>query len=379
MAVNAAEHAWTDQRPMLFFALAGSELLGRRVCDRGGFALAEHEEREFDGGEHKARPLVDVRGADVYILHSLHADRNVSVNDRLIRLLFFISTCREHGASRITAIAPYLAYSRKDRQTKPLKVPNGLRAVGYSTTDIPALVEGTLPQHRVTKRSPRPAAPDDLARLFEAAGVDCLATLEVHNLAAFQNAFRCRTLHLATDDLLAADIAGRSGQKPLSVVSPDPGGVKRAQLAREALEAKVGRPVEFGFMEKRRSAGVVSGVHFAGDVEGRAVHIVDDMICGGGTILRAAEAVRARGAAEVHAIATHGLLTEEAAARFADQQLVDTITVTDSVAPFAFPVEALGPRLRVVETAPLIAVTINALRAEKPGGAWPSGTVDGGQ
>jgi ribose-phosphate pyrophosphokinase len=332
MAVNAAEHAWPDQRPMLFFALAGSELLGRRVCDRGGFTLAEHEEREFDGGEHKARPLVDVRGADVYILHSLHADRNVSVNDRLIRLLFFISTCREHGASRITAIAPYLAYSRKDRQTKPHD----------------------------------PVTTSYVARLFEAAGVDCLATLEVHNLAAFQNAFRCRTLHLATDDLLSADIAARSGQKPLSVVSPDPGGVKRAQLAREALEAKVGRPVEFGFMEKRRSAGVVSGVHFAGDVEGRAVHIVDDMICGGGTILRAAEAVRARGAAEVHAIATHGLLTDEAAARFADQQLVDTITITDSVAPFAFPVEALGPRLRVVETAPLIARAINALRQERP-------------
>lgn len=125
-----------------------------------------------------------------------------------------------------------------------------------------------------------------------------VVTLDVHNFAAFQNAFRCRTLHLATDRLFAMHIAAQDSTLPPAIVSPDPGGVKRAQLVREALEEVTGRSVPFGLMEKRRSSGVVSGTHFAGDVEGCAVYIVDDMICGGGTTLRAAEAVRYRGGAK---------------------------------------------------------------------------------
>jgi len=320
---------------MLFFALNGSDQLGRRVAEAGGFVPAAHEEREFEGGEHKARPLVDVRGHDVFVLHSLAGGPGRSANDRLIRLLFFLAACRENGAARVTAIAPYLAYSRKDRQTKPFD----------------------------------PVTTRYVAQLFEAAGADCVVTLDVHNIMAFQNAFRCRSLHLATDALFAADIAARAGQAPLAVVSPDAGGVKRAQLLREALEAASGAPVAFGFMEKRRSAGVVSGTHFAGEVEGRAVHIVDDMICGGGTILRAAEAVRAHGAAEVHAIATHGLLTPDAVMRFADDRSVDTITLTDSISPFQAATDPLGDRLRVIGCAAMIAGAIHALHQGAPGPA----------
>ncbi len=317
---------------MLFFALKGSGLLGRRVAAAGGFELARHEERAFDGGEHKARPLVDVRGRDVFVLHSLQGGASDSANDRLVRLLLFLATCRENGAARVTAIAPYLAYSRKDRQTKPFD----------------------------------PVTTRYVAQLFEAAGADVVVTLDVHNIMAFQNAFRCRTVHLATDRLFAADIAARAGTVPLAVVSPDPGGVKRAQLMREALEAATNRPVGFGLMEKRRSAGVVSGTHFAGDVEGRAVHIVDDMICGGGTMLRAAEAVRSRGAAAVHAVATHGLLTPEAFAALAADAALDGITLTDSVAPFSAAAAGLRGKLRVIGCAGLIAGAIQALHQGGP-------------
>ncbi|MGR3321808.1 MAG: ribose-phosphate diphosphokinase [Pseudooceanicola sp.] len=312
---------------MLFFALHGSEELGRRVAAAGGFGVAQHEERDFDYGEHKARPLVPVRGKDLFILHSLRGGAGNSVNDRLLRLLFFAATCREHGAARVTAIAPYLAYSRKDRQTKP--------------------------HDPVTTRY--------VAQLFEAAGVDVAVTLDVHNLMAFQNAFRCRTLHLATDGFFAADIAARPGTRPLCIVSPDAGGVKRAQLLREALETATGQPVGFGFLEKRRSAGVVSGSHFAGDVRGAAVHVVDDMICGGGTVLRAAAAAREHGAAEVHAIATHGLMTPAAVESLSEPGAVDSLTITDSAAPFAVPLAPLGAQLRVLGSAPLIAQAIRAL------------------
>lgn len=312
---------------MLFFALQGSDHLGRRVSAAGGWQLAPHEEREFAGGEHKARPLVSVRGRDVFVLHSLQGGGGASANDRLIRLLFFLATCRENGAARVTAVVPYLAYSRKDRQTKP--------------------------RDPVTTRY--------VAQLFEAAGADCVVTLDVHNLMAFQNAFRCRTLNLATDRLFAADIAGRADTAPLAVVSPDAGGVKRAQLVREALEAVSGAPVDFGFMEKRRSAGVVSGTHFAGDVEGRHVFIVDDMICGGGTILRAADAARENGAARVHAIATHGLFEADTAEALGVNGALDSVTLTDSAVPFTAPMAALGPKLRVIGSAPLIAGALRAL------------------
>lgn len=327
---------------MLFFALNDSGVLGRRVAAAGGFAVALHEEREFAGGEHKARPMVDVRGRDVFVLHSLQGGPGASANDRLLRLLFFVATCRENGASRVTAIAPYLAYSRKDRQTKP--------------------------RDPVTTRY--------VAQLFEAAGADNVVTVDVHNLAAFQNAFRCRTLHLATDRLFAADIAARSGDIPLAVVSPDAGGVKRAQLLREALAAQTGAEVNFGFMEKRRSAGVVSGALFAGEVEGRAVHLVDDMICGGGTMLRAAQAARERGAVEVHAIATHGLMDAAAMETLAGDDLLDSITLTDSAMPFATGGKPLGQRFRVIGCAPLIANAIRALHVGTATDGLPVPHVD---
>lgn len=312
---------------MLFFALKGAELLGRRVAAAGGLALSPHEERDFALGEHKGRPLAEVRGHEVCVLAALQGGGGMSVNDRLMRLLFFIAACRSHGAARVTAIVPYLAYSRKDRQTQPQD----------------------------------PVASAYVARLFEAMAVDDVVTLDVHNLSAFQNAFRCRALHLSADRLFAADIAARAGARPLVVLSPDPGGVKRAQLLREALEEATGAGVGFAFLEKRRTAGVVSGHEFAGDVTGSCVHVFDDMICGGGTMLRAAEAARARGAAEVHALATHGLFDAGALPRLAAAGVFDSLTVTDSAAPFSAAAGAFGEGLRVIGCAPLIAGAIGLL------------------
>ncbi len=311
-------------------------MLGREVAKAGGFDLGAHEEREFEGGEHKARPLADVLGQDVFVLHSLNGEPGASANDKLLRLLFFVAACRDHGAARVTAIAPYLAYSRKDRLTK-LQDPVTTRYVG---------------------------------QLFEAVRTDTVATLDVHNPAAFQNAFRCRTLHLSTEQLFAKEIASYATERPAAVVSPDPGGVKRAQLVREALQEETGRDVPFGLMEKRRSAGVVSGTHFAGDVEGCAVYIVDDMICGGGTTLRAAKAARAHGAAEIHAIATHGLLTHDAVTAFSERSLVDTIALTDSVTPDPAWARRLGDRYRSISCAPMIADVIGKEHA-----AWITPTA----
>lgn len=281
---------------MRLFALKGSEDLGAAVAHALWTELDPHEERDFEDGEHKARPLVSVRGEDVYVLHSLAGSAGSSANDKLCKLLFFIATCRENGAERVTAITPYMAYARKDRQTKA--------------------------RDPVTTRY--------VAQLFEAMGTGRVIVVDVHNFAAFQNAFRCETVHLDTRKLFCPVVHTLAADLPVTIFSPDGGGVKRAQLLEQAFEADTGAEAGFGFMEKRRSRGIVSGDLFAGDVDGTAVFIVDDMINTGGTILRAAAACRERGAKEVYALAAHGVFGKGVEQLFASP-LLDRIVVTDSL------------------------------------------------
>lgn len=312
---------------MRLFALKGTDRLGAAVAGALGIGLDPHEERDFEDGEHKARPLVSVRGKHVHVLHSLAGEPGTSANDKLLKLLLFIATCRDNGAARVTAITPYLAYARKDRQTKA--------------------------RDPVTMRY--------VAQLFEAVGADCVVTLEVHNLAAFQNAFRCRTVHLDARRLFCPVIGSLAGDMPVAVFSPDGGGVKRAELLRQSYEAATGQEAGFGFMEKRRSRGVVSGDLFAGQVDGRAVFLVDDMISTGGTMLRAARACRERGAGAVHCLATHGLLGKGSEGLLADKA-VDRIVVTDSLDSAVHAASGHEDRLEIVSCAPLIAEAISRLQ-----------------
>src|SRR5690242_4915178 len=103
---------------MKIFALGPTKEFGERIADALSDRLSPLEEREFDDGEHKSRPLETVRNDDVYIVQALYGDEQQSPNDKLCRLLFFIATIKENGARRVTAVIPYLAYARKDRQTK---------------------------------------------------------------------------------------------------------------------------------------------------------------------------------------------------------------------------------------------------------------------
>ncbi|MGE5336779.1 MAG: ribose-phosphate diphosphokinase [Gemmatimonadota bacterium] len=307
------------------FALNATRELGGRIAAALGRALDPHEEREFEDGEHKARPLVDVRGADVYVIQGMHGDAAASANDKLIRLLFFAGALRDHGAARVTAVVPYLAYARKDRVTKP--------------------------RDPVTTRY--------VAQLFETIGIDAVVALEVHNVVALQNAFRIPTLHLDAATLFIERAAALAAEGALAVVSPDPGGVKRAQLFREALESHVGRPVGSAYLEKRRSAGVVSGSLLAGDVRGATVLLFDDLISTGGTMVRAAETCLAHGAQRVFALAAHGLFNEGANAAIVHPALAGTL-VSDSVPPFRLDAAARA-RVEIVSCAPLLAQAIESL------------------
>src|SRR5665213_3632220 len=133
---------------MKLFALNTTQSFGELVAKELNLSLSLHEEREFEDGEHKARPLENVRNQDVFVIHSLYSDADQSVNDKLCRLLFFISALKDASAKKVTAIIPYLCYARKDRKTK----------------------------------SRDPVNTRYVARLLEASGADSIVTMDVHNL-----------------------------------------------------------------------------------------------------------------------------------------------------------------------------------------------------
>jgi ribose-phosphate pyrophosphokinase len=219
----------------LLFCLDDDRRFGQAVADRLGLALSPFEDRQFEDGEHKTRPLLSVLGADAYLLVSLCGEPGWSINDKLLRLLFFVATLRDCGAARLTVVTPYLGYARKDRRTK---------------------------DHD-------PVSSRYLAQLIEAVGTDRVVALEVHNPAAFQNAFRCPSVHLESRGIMAAALEPLLDGQPATVVSPDAGGMKRAERLREALEARLGCAPALAIMEKRRSEGRVSGELLAGELENR--------------------------------------------------------------------------------------------------------------
>ena len=211
----------------------------------------------------------------------------------------FLGSLRDASAGRVTAVIPYLAYARKDRKSK----------------------------------SRDPLTSRYIAQFFEAMSIDHLVTIDVHNLAAFQNAFRIRTEHLEATRPLAEHVAGYLRDAgPVAVVSPDAGGIKRARAFRDILSHLLDREIGIAMMEKTRSAGELSSGELYGDVGGRRVVIVDDMISTGGTLALAARASRAAGAVGVDAVATHGVFVGGANQVLRGQEL-DRVITTDTVRP----------------------------------------------
>lgn len=207
------------------------------------------EIRDFADAEFKIRPLTDPFGRHVCVVAGLYGDARRSPQDRLCMLMFFVSDLRDHGALHITVIAPFLPFARKDRRTQTFDAIS-LRYVG---------------------------------QWFESAGVNTLIALEPHNPAAFDNAFRIPARYVASHRvLLAAALAAAldaAGECELVVASPDPGGIKRAQLWREAVESRTHRPTGFAMLDKRRRGGDMEGTFaVCGEVRDATVLLVDDLI-----------------------------------------------------------------------------------------------------
>ena len=303
--------------------------LAEGIAAELGVALWPLEEREFEDGEHKSRPLASVRGRDVYVVQSLNGDAGQSVNDRLVRLLFLLRALKDLGAARLTAVLPYLAYARKDRRTQP--------------------------RDPVNSRT--------LAQLLEAVGTDRVLTVDVHNLAAYQNAFRIPAEHLEARPLFAAHLAPLLAGEEICVVSPDAGGVKRAEAFRQTLSRLLARPPTAAFVEKYRAQGEVWGETVVGEVAGRLAVLIDDLVASGTTLSRAARACRAAGARRVLAVATHGVFTPAAGEALAEPAL-EGLFITDTVCPPRPLPPAVANKVSTLSIVPLLAEAIRRLAGD---------------
>ncbi|MAL98104.1 MAG: ribose-phosphate pyrophosphokinase [Alteromonadaceae bacterium] len=298
-----------------------------QVSSHLGLQSMELEERDFGDGENKIRPLCSVRDRDVYLVQSIYSDAGLSVNDKLVRVLFLIGALRDASAGRITLVAPYICYSRKDRRAQ-LRDPVASRYV---------------------------------SQLLECMGINRVVTLDVHNEAAFQNSFRCPSETLHTQRLFVDHFSALLPPDRLCVASPDIGGVKRAESFRAQLSRFIGLAVGQAFVDKQRSNGQVRGeATVVGDVRGQDIILYDDMIASGTTVVRAAEALLSQGARSVHAAATHGVFAEEANSALASAP-ISSITVTDSVPPWRLVDEKARAKLTVLGVAPFIGDVVSRL------------------
>jgi ribose-phosphate pyrophosphokinase len=311
---------------MKLFTLNSSRSFGELVAAALKLPLSAHEEREFEDGEHKSRPLENVRNQDVFVIHSLYSDASQSVNDKLCRLLFFIGALKDAAAKKVTAVIPYLCYARKDRKSK----------------------------------SRDPVTTRYIARLLEASGADAVLTMDVHNLQAYQNAFTIPTENLEAGKLFAAYLIPLLKDEEPAIMSPDFGGVKRAEYFLQSMEKQLKKELPLVLMEKFRSSGMVWGERIAGDVKDKTVIIIDDLISTGGTIARAAAACKNSGAKKVLALATHGVFAGKAGETLQEEALEQIIT-TNTIAPFRLEHTGVKEKVITLNAAPLFAEAIKRM------------------
>lgn len=299
------------------FGIGGSSALALSLAGGLGVDLEPLSEERFPDGELKLCPIRDVRGADAVVVHSLMRDESRSPNDKLCEIVFLTNCLRDLGAGRLVAVLPYLAYSRSDRRKDEFD-PLNLKTA---------------------------------ARMLESAGLDAAVTLEAHNVAAYQNAFRTMAVSIEAAPVFREYMKAHFPDGNITVLSPDTGGIARAESFRSKLQESLDRPVETAFLEKYRHKEGLKGHRLVGPVEGREVVIYDDMISTGGTALRAAEICRRSGAERVSVLAAHGLFSLNAGAVI-DSPLIDEIVVTDT--NHALLRSARSPKLKVLPCALLI-------------------------
>ena len=274
--------------------------------------------RRFADMEIFVEILENVRGSDVFVIQST----SYPANDHLMELLIIIDALRRASARRITAVLPYFGYARQDRKSG-------------SRTPISAKLVANLITH---------------------AGADRVLTLDLH-AGQIQGFFDIPTDNLFASPVMVRDVRERFDLSKVMVVSPDVGGVVRARL----LAARIKAPL--AIIDKRRErAGESEVVNVIGDVAGHTCILVDDIVDSGGTLVNAADALLEKGATDVYAYISHGVLSGGAVARITASHLKELV-ITDSIQPSE--AVRVANNVRVLSIASLIGEAIARTAEEK--------------
>lgn len=302
------------------FAGNATPELAQQIAERLYISLGDATVNRFSDGEIHVQINENVRGGDIFIVQSTCAP----TNDNLMELIVMVDALRRASAGRITAVIPYFGYARQDRRVRSARVPITAKVV---------------------------------ADFLSSVGVDRVLTCDLH-AEQIQGFFDVPVDNVFGSPVLIEDILKKSDLDNPMVVSPDIGGVVRARAV-----AKLLSDADMAIIDKRRPKANVSQVmHIIGDVEGRDCIMVDDMIDTGGTLVKAAEALKARGAKRVLAYATHPVLSGKAVENLKSDAL-DEVVVTDTI-PLSDEIKALN-KVRVLTLSGMMAEAIRRISNEE--------------
>jgi len=282
----------------------------QKVADSLGQKLADIEVNKFSDGEINVIIPESVRGQDVFIIQPTC----VPANDNLMELLIIVDALKRSSAGTINAVIPYFGYARQDKKAAP-RVPITAKLV---------------------------------ADMIQVAGVSRVITLDLH-AAQIQGFFDIPVDHLTGSTLFVEYIKSKNLKNPI-IASPDVGGVARARAYAESLG------LDLVIVDKKREKANVSEVmNIIGDVEGKDVIILDDMVDTAGTLTKAADVLKAKGATSVMACCTHGVLSGPAFERLTASAL-DELVITDTI-----PLKAPHDKITVLTASDITAKTISRI------------------
>lgn len=288
------------------FAGSASGEFAKEVCEYLDVPLAKADVKRFSDGEISVQIAESVRGRDVFIVQSTGAPSN----DNLMELLIMTDALRRSSANSITAVIPYFGYARQDRKAAP-RVPISAKLV---------------------------------ANLYQTAGINRLVTIDLH-AGQIQGFFDIPVDNLYGSIVFQQYIEGKNLDNPI-IASPDIGGVARARYFAEKLG------LEMVIVDKRREkANEAEVMNIIGDVEGKDVIMIDDMVDTAGTMVKGAAALKAKGANSVMACATHAVLSGKAYENL-DKGELDELIVSNSL------VSKPHPKIKVLTVAPLFGEVI---------------------
>ena len=275
------------KKKMLIFSGSSNTELAQKVATNLATELAEVERKSFASGEIYLRLADSVRGADCFVMQSHSGDINKTIMEQLL----LVDALKRASAKRITAVLPFYPYSRQDKKALP-REPISARLIGD---------------------------------MFVAAGVDRLVSIDLHTQQI--QGFVDQPFDHLTAMPLFVDYFKEKFKDPISIISPDAGGVKRATTFAKHLEAYV------GFVHKKRDPKIhneVKSFTVIGEVEDRHAILLDDIIDTGGTIAAASRILKERGAKSVNVAATHGIFSDGSVEKLQDAP-IDKIIVTDTL------------------------------------------------